>query len=218
MRKLFVATFVAIVLLASVSMASLGNSYTLNAENGRIMAPAGVGLELQTNFSKQTLDQGITPGLSAELSYGALPFLTLAGEFTRVNNDGPQVMAKAYLSQSRDGMGYTLYGGYDLNKTEIANYGVSLWSNLHFFYAFLNLESQPQQDVMLATPGANLMLGSKLRLSGEIAFKMDSYQRQDMSFGVSYALTPKIQAKVSLTRNYGPESGNVFNSGLVVGL
>ena len=217
MHKLFTVIIVALILSLSVSVVALGNSYTLKAENGRLNFPAGLGFELKTNFNEgQEVSTDSMP-ITAKLSYGIRPSVTVSGEVSRINDDERRMLLKGYYSPSTSAMGYTAYLGYDLSAAEIPMYGVSFWLNSGFLYGFINLEANQESGdtAVLVTPGVSLGIGSRIRLAGEVAYQLnEGYQEYDL--GVSYALVNQFNIKAGVQNGFEEDSEPVYTAGLAI--
>ena len=214
MKKLVTVIVLALFLVTYTATVVFGNAYTLGAENGKLLSPAGLGLDLTGTFVQKSSSLNNPSALSAQLSYGISPALTVAGEISQANGNN-QTLVKAYFGPMHKGNGYTAYLSYDLSKGEIPSYGLSLWSDSKLAFAFINLESVPQdQGSFRVTPGLNLRLGSKLRIGGEVEFKSGQGNYEAVRVGASYALTRKILAKINLENGAGSKSDRVYSVGL----
>ncbi|NLW45817.1 MAG: hypothetical protein GXY86_00530 [Firmicutes bacterium] len=219
MRKLYTVIIVAFLLSLSVSIVAFGNSYTLEAENGKLNSPAGIGFDLKTNFTRNQEVSIDSMPVNASLSYGIRPSVTISGEVSRSSEAERQMLVKAYYSPSTSAMGYTAYLGYNLTASEIPMYGVSFWLNSDLLYGFINLESnhETEDSALMVTPGVNLRLGSRLRLSGEVAYQYkEGYQ--DYGIGASYALVNKFNIKAGITDSFEEDSERIYTTGLAVEL
>lgn len=217
MRKLVTAIIGAFVLSFSLAAVALGNSYTLKAENGKLNSPAGIGFDVKTSFSK---DQGFSIDsmpVTANLSYGIRPSVTISGEVSRSCEDERRMLVKTYYSPSTSGMGYTAYLGYDLTAAEIPMYGVSFWLDSDLLYGFINLEAnnESEETALLITPGVNLRIGSRLRLAGEVVYQYDEGY-QEYGLGASFALVNKFNIKAGMVKDFEEDAGRVYTTGLAV--
>ncbi len=210
-RKTFFVTVAVVVMLITLSVAAFANPYTLGAENGKILAPAGLGFDLFANVN-QPQQTGIS--LNSELSYGISSALTLTGSFRNLNSDDRQTMVKAFFSPMHGGTGYTVYLGYDLGAGEIPVYGLSLWSDMKYLFGYVNLESNDQ--TLTVTPGVNVRFGSKLRVGGELALNLSDGSKQNLRLGTSYALSKKLNAKVSIDTGFDRDVTPVITTGLAM--
>jgi hypothetical protein len=208
--KKMITVFIALVILAGTVTTAFANPLTVSAENGRILPPSGLGLELNTTIDR---DQQSSLSVNSEISYGLFSSITIAGNISNLNNSDRQTLIKAYFSPVHDDMGYTAYLGYDPGEREISQYGLSLWTDLNLAFAFLNLESnQRHEDGQLTvTPGATLRLGSKLRLAGEMPIDPDDWNARNLRLGASYALNSKILAKAAYDTD-----AQIFTTGISV--
>lgn len=217
MRKLITAIIAAFVLSFSLSVVALGNSYTLKAENGKLNSPAGFGFDVKTSFSQDQEVSIDSMPVTANLSYGIRPSVTISGEVSRSDEDDRRMLLKAYYSPSTSGMGYTAYLGYDLTAAEIPMYGVSFWLDSDLLYGFVNLESNSElgETAWLITPGVNVRLGSRLRLAGEVVYQYDEgYQEYEL--GASFALVNKFNIKAGMVEDFEKDAGRVYTTGLAV--
>jgi hypothetical protein len=219
MRKLITAIIAAFVLSFSLSAVALGNSYTLGAENGKLNSPAGIGFDVKTSFSQDQEVSIDSMPVTANLSYGIRPSVTISGEVGRSNEDNRRMLLKAYYSPSTSGLGYTAYLGYDLTAAEIQMYGVSFWLDSDLLYGFVNLESnnELEETAWLITPGVNVRLGSRLRLAGEVVYQYDEgYQEYEL--GASFALVNKFNIKAGMVDGFEEETERIYTTGLAVEL
>lgn len=217
MRKLYTVIIAAFVLSLSVSIVAFGNSYTLEAENGKLNSPAGIGFDVKTNFIRdQEFSIGSMP-IDATLSYGIRPSVTISGEVSRTREDERQMLVKAYYSPSTSAMGYTAYLSYNLTASEIPMYGVSFWLNSDLLYGFINLEAnhETEDTALMITPGVNVRLGSRLRLAGEVAYQYNEGY-QEYGIGASYALVNKFNIKAGIAESMEEDSERIYTTGLAV--
>lgn len=217
MRKLSTVIIAAFILSFSVSVVALGNSYTLKAENGKLNSPAGIGFDVKTNFSQDQEVSLDTMPITAKLSYGIRPSVTISGEVSRINEDDRQMLLKAYYSPSTSAMGYTAYLGYDISEAEIPMYGVSFWLDSKLLYGFINLEANQEsgETAVLITPGASLGIGSRIRLAGEVSYQLnEGYQEYEI--GASYALVNKFNLKAGIRDGFEEDSELTYTTGLAM--
>lgn len=215
MRKLFTVIIAVFILSFSVSVIALGNSYALEAENGRLNSPAGIGLDLKTSFAQDQDVSFDSLPVNAKLSYGIRPSVTISGEVSRLNEDDREMLLKAYYSPSTSGMGYTAYLGYNLTESEIPMYGVSFWVNSKLLYGFVNLEANQEsgETAVLITPGASLGIGSRIKLAGEVSYQLnEGYQEYEI--GASYALVNKFNLKAGMRDSFEEDAERVYTTGL----
>lgn len=219
MRKLVTAIIGAFVLAFSLSAVALGNSYTLKAENGKLNSPAGIGFDVKTSFSRDQEVSIDSMPITANLSYGIRPSVTISGEVSRSGEDEPRMLVKAYYSPSTSGMGYTAYLGYDPAAAEIPMYGVSFWLDSDLLYGFINLEAnnESEETALLITPGVNVRIGSRLRLAGEVSYQYDQGY-QDYGLGASFALVNKFNIKAGMAEAFEKNAARVYTTGLAVEL
>ncbi len=217
MRKLFTVIIAVFILTFSISVIALGNSYSLEAENGKLNSPAGIGFEVNTNFGEDQDFSFDSIPITAKISYGIRPSVTISGEVKRLDKDYRQMLVKAYYSPSTSGMGYTAYLGYDLSESEIPMYGVSFWLNSNLLYGFVNLEANQESGdtALMITPGLSLRLGSRIRLAGEVAYQLNEGY-QEFGFGASYALVNRFNLKAGLRDGFEDGSERVYTTGLTM--
>lgn len=220
MQKIILAFFAALFMLITVGTVTSANAYTLQAENGKLMPPSGLNLEADGLFN-----HGLVPNLEADVSYGAFPAITVTGQFIQdgLTNDGnSQTIVKVAFSPLHDTFGYTAYLGYDLGHAQIPMYGLTLWSDLNFLYGYINLEARADSGsepaALWLTPGANVKLGSKLRISGEVEAKPDNFSLNQLRLGVSYAFNSHLQTKVTYETNLSGTPGQEIKAGIVAGI
>jgi hypothetical protein len=221
MKKALVTMFTILFLLLFTSGIAFGNAFTLQAENGRILPPAGLGIELNGAYQS---GQNAAPLYDTQLSYGITPAITIAGEFTSVLKSGSssQTSIKALYSPTSKGNGYTLYGDYDLNQSKISLYGISLWADSRFLYTYANLEARnaiPNQLALLVlTPGVNFKIGSKLILGGEAEFNTKNWNSQELRVGAGYYLNSKVAVKFTFKTGLSNQPDRIYQTGIAVEL
>jgi hypothetical protein len=221
MKKLIMAFVTFLVLIPLTAGIAFGNAFTLGAENGIILAPAGLGLDVNGAFQS---GENPTPLYDANIGYGITPAVTIIGEFKGDFKDGyhGQKLVKALLSPNRHGSGYTIYGDFDLDQSKIADYGISLWKDSRFFYAYGNLESRsttPLKKQSLAlTPGINLKLGSRFSVGGEVEYDPSNWTSQVLRAGANYKLSRKMTAKFIYETDLTHEHNSTYLTGITLGL
>jgi len=217
MRKLFTVIIAAFVLSLSVSVIALGNSYTLEAENGKLISPAGIGFDVGSSFTRGQEFSFSSMPVTAQLSYGIRPSVTISGEVSRIDANNRRMLVKAYYSPSTSAMGYTAYLGYDLTASEIPMGGVSFWLNSNLLYGFINLEANREsgETALLITPGVNLRIGSKLRLAGEVAYQLNEGY-QELGLGASYELISKFSIKAGVRNSFEEGVERVYTTGMAM--
>ncbi|MGE5582616.1 MAG: hypothetical protein ACM3X9_08755 [Bacillota bacterium] len=224
MKRTLLAFTVTLTLLLMVTAVALGNDLTLRAENGKILAPAGLGFEISSQFNRGADVTNGSPVYGAQVSYGISPAITIVGQFQNdFQKDGfSQAIIKALFSPTREGNGYTLYAGYDLNTSKIGAYGISLWYNSKYLYAFTNLEAgnrvQTPDSSFMITPGVNLRIGSKFRIGGELELKPENWSYQEFRAGVNYYFSKKIAAKLGVETDFESRPNRMYTAGLAVEL
>ncbi len=225
MKKIFAVITVTTVFLFLISGAVFANELTLQAENGKILDPAGLGFEMKGIYTGRTANAETTsPSYQAQLSYGIAPAITLSGQFSSdfKNSDSGQIMLKALFSPNNVGNGYTIYTDYDFQNSKIADYGISLWYNAKFLYAFTNLEARTslpgRPSALVLTPGANIRLGSRLRIGGEVEIKPENWQPQELRAGVNYYFSKQIAAKFTIGNGMADQSNREYTLGLIAEL
>lgn len=221
MKKALISLVTLFILILLISGIAFGNAFTLGAENGMILAPAGLGIELNGAFQSS---QSPSPLYNAQISYGVFPAVTIAGEFSGDFKNGynGRKLLKASLSPNRKGSGYTIYTAYDLDQSKISRYGISLWNDFRFIYAYANLESRTAIDGQSAglalTPGVNLKLGSRLGIAGEAEFKPENWSGQELRVGANYKLNRKITTKFIFQTGLNDKPERTYQTGITVEL
>lgn len=220
MKKFITVLAMTLILVGSAVSAALANPMSLRAENGLVMPASGLNLDLGTDFALHNSSAtASTPSLHAQLNYGAFPGLTVAAALEAPMNatdvNDVQKVVKLYYSPIHDGRGYTLYLGYDLDKAMIPAYGLSLWADSKLLLGYVNLEARSANQgttAVMITPGANLRLGSKLRIGAEVEVEPESWKMGDIVLGASYAVYPKLQLKMGMIaggESFIPQSYNL---------
>ncbi|HBE79887.1 MAG TPA: hypothetical protein DDW65_19225 [Firmicutes bacterium] len=221
MKRLSFVLVMLLALLLSLTGVVYGNALALQAENGKILAPAGFGLDLSGAF---LTGRDPSPLYSAQLSYGVTPAITIAGVWMGNFKDGydGQKLLKALFSPNHEQNGYTIYGDYDLTQSKVACYGISLWTDYRFLYAYTNLESRntiaDQTSGLVLTPGVNVKLGSRLSLAAEAEYKTANWSGQELRVGAAYRLNRKIAAKFQFETGLADQPDRVYQTGLSVEL
>jgi hypothetical protein len=219
MKKIIFTTIAALVLLLFTAGIAFGNAFTLQAENGKILAPAGLGIELNGAYQS---GQNTSPLYDAQLSYGITPAITVSGEFTGdfKSGSGNQTLLKVLFSPTREGNGYTLYTDYDVNQSKIPFYGISLWADSKFLYTYANLEarndSQTEKTSLFLTPGVNLKIGSRIELGGEAEFNAADWNSQELRVGINYNLNSKVTGKFTFKTGLENNPERIYQTGIVV--
>jgi hypothetical protein len=224
MKKLMITTITALGLLLLMSGIALGNAFTLQAENGKILAPAGLGLELNGMYqNKNSSGQTASTLYDTQLSYGITPAITIAGEFKGDYKSGinsSPTIIKALFSPTTKGNSYTLYADYDLNHATVQLYGISLWAATKYLYTFANLEERNATEglpsSLVITPGINLKIGSKIGVGGEVEFNAEDLSGQELRVGLNYYLNPKIAAKFTFETGLANQPDRIYKTGLAV--
>lgn len=219
MKKTLIIFSLFITLLSLNTRVSFGSPLNLKAENGAILAPAGLGVELNGILhNNAAAKQNLIPTFEVEFSYGISPLITISGAFAQSRaKDAPAgTIVKACYSPTRESNGYTLYADYDLGQAKVANYGITLWSDIRFLYLYANLNAnkinQNKPNLSL-TPGANIQIGSKLKAAGELAINPADWSWQELSAAVGYRLTQKIDGKFEI-ENSLTHSERVYKTGI----
>lgn len=215
MKKFIVATLVAVSMLMTVSASAWANLYSIEAENGRILHPTGLGLDASALLSRE--DDYKLNDYRAEIGYGVFPAITVSGVFEE-RGDADRFLAKAYLSPTNGEEGYTLYAGYDLTNSEVAMYGASLWLDYKYIYAFLNIESDVHhgERQTQVTPGFNFRLTPKIRLLAEAALDAGDLSAEELRAGIQYNFASKIAGKLVVLEQFDDDAERVFQTGLSV--
>jgi hypothetical protein len=220
LKKSFITLVILLVSLLLTVGIAFGNAFTLQAENGRILAPAGLGVELSGAYLS---GENPSPLYETQISYGIASTVTLAGQFSCDFKNGynGQKEIKALFSPTRRGSSYTLYANYDLNQSQLARYGISVWSDSRFIYAFVNLESRnatpDQASGLLITPGLNFKLG-RISLNGEAEYKIADWSGQELRVGANYKLNPKITTKFIFQTDLNNNPERTYQAGVSVQL
>jgi hypothetical protein len=221
MTKTTIILMTTCILLIALSAAAFGNPYTLQAENGIIQPPTGLGFDLTSSFSRNGETTKMDPSVKASISYGAFSSITVTGEFEKsLTGDNIQgKMIKVYYSPIHEPKGYTVYVNYDLDHWEIPVYGVSLWLNTNHFLTYVNLQAltrnQPGTIPLTITPGANLNLG-RLGMGAEVAIQPSNWSFQDLWAGISYEIVKDIRAKLAYHGGMNGNSDQGYQLGLSV--
>jgi hypothetical protein len=217
MKNLSVA-ITTLLLLGLTANLAWGNAYTIKAENGRILAPAGLGVNLNSNLAASS-------GFTAQASYGIARTVTLAADWQQKNLtleaptlEGMQL--KAYFSPTRGNSGYTAYLGYNPSQQEFTNYGVSFWNNFKFLYAFANVEflqtTADRKQAIKLTPGVSLRLTQRLRVAGELTTNPFDWKGEEFGVGAGYQLYDRLTAKVGLTQMLTGQKGRTYSVGVAL--
>lgn len=214
MKKLVIATGFALCLAVFSSTAAFANIYSVNAENGKLLPPAGLGFEINTGFAPGNLS---SPQIDAELGYGISPLVTITGEFHK-DDLTREKLFKAYYSPMRRNSGYTLYLGYDPDQNDFPLYGLSLWMNNKLLFAFVNLgyERTAGQitNPLLISPGLSVRFG-KLRFGAEAELLPEGFACERIGVNASYSLVNKVNARLGIESTPGWQS-RIYKTGLVL--
>lgn len=215
MKKLIVIIFAVSIIHFAFVLPVSANALTLEAENGKILAPFKIGVDASGMVQKSN---GIFQNYQIDLSYGLSPAITVAGSFKNEGEDR-EMVAKALFSPLTKGGGYTVYGGYDFLNSRLAMYGGSMWADLKFLMAFVNYQSNiDQNDLRFAsvTPGLNLKLGSKVRISGEVELNSEDWKTKEIRVGSSYRFNPNLTGKFAVTEGRSNGEGRTYQTGLTI--
>ncbi|HBF40162.1 MAG TPA: hypothetical protein DDW50_23000 [Firmicutes bacterium] len=221
MKRFIIPFFTLLVLLQLTAGIAFGNSFTLGAENGTILSPAGLGVEVNGAFQS---GQNPSPLYDTEIGYGITPAVTIVGVFKGDFKNGfqGQKLVKALLCPNRKGSGYTLYGDFDLDQSKISSYGISLWKDTRFFYAYGNLESRSAtattNQSLAITPGIDLKLGSRLSMAGEVEYDPSNWSGQEFRVGANYLLSRKMAVKFTYENGLTHSSESTFLTGITIEL
>ena len=206
-------TLVSSLLLLGVGSTAWGNAYTIKAENGRIMTPAGLGLEVSGNPSDTTR-------FTARASYGIAKSVTVGADWFYKKDGEQQLFINASISPSRQGSGYTGYVQYYPEGEEFTKYGVTFWQELGSLYYFVNLDSQKelsaQEREIRVTPGVSLQITPRVRLAGELAVDPTEWDDQELRLGVGYKLAERLTAKVNGSQKLKGEQDRTFTASLAL--
>jgi hypothetical protein len=210
MRKILSVSVAAALMLCLIMSDAWGNSSTIRAENGRVLPPAGLGLNVSGNPVN-------IADFDAQISYGITPALTIAGGWARRNETG-DLTVKALFSPVGDKGGYTAYGEYHPATREFTDYGITFWNDLGFVYAFINLDSgrnvTDNSWELQLTPGVNLRLTSRINLAAELAIQPDSWKLGEARAGVTYKLANRLRSKLAVSQALDADSGLVYSAGV----
>jgi hypothetical protein len=217
MKKLSIAV-TALLLLGLTANLTWGNAYTLKAENGRILAPAGLGVNLSSNFVTGS-------GMAVQAGYGIARAVTLAADWQQQNLalevpslEGLQL--KAYLSPTQGNSGYTAYLGYNPSQQKFIDYGVTFWNDFKFLYVFVNVDfpqtTADHQQALMLTPGVSLRLTRRLRVGGELAVDPFDWNEEELRVGVGYKLYDRLTAKAGVTQMLTDQKGRTYSAGVAL--
>lgn len=221
MTKITMILMMTCLLFAALTGAASGNPDTLQAENGIIQPPTGLGFDVTSSFTKNGATAQLDPSVKASVSYGAFSSITITGEFVKNfnNNNISGKMIKVYYSPIREAKGYTAYLNYDLDNWEIPVYGISLWLNTNHFLTYVNLQAltrnQPGTIPLTITPGANLKLG-RLGMGAEVVIQPSNWSFQDMRAGIRYEIVKDIYAKLAYQTGISHSLNQGYQFGLSV--
>lgn len=212
MRKVISISVAAGLMLCLTANVVWGNSSAIRAENGRVLPPAGLGVNVNGNPANLA-------NCDAQLSYGITPALTIAGDWTRRDQTG-DLAVKALFSPVGDKGGYTAYGEYRLATKEFTDYGITFWNDLGFIYAFVNLDSSrtaaDKSWELQLTPGANLRLTSRIKLAAELAVQPGTWKLGEARAGVIYKLADRFSSKFMVSQDLRADSGLTYSAGVSV--
>jgi hypothetical protein len=202
MIKIIQVVTLSMVLIMLASSMAFGSPETIQADNGLILPPTGLEFSFSGKVIETSGSTALSPEIKASVSYGAFPSVTVTGEIAKsLNGDISRKLVKLYFSPVHDQKGYTIYLNYDLDKAAIPVYGVSLWFNSNLMLTFINIQNQTGVQAgatpITVTPGVSFRLG-KLGIGGETVFNPSNWSIQTWRAGVTYAVFPKVYAKLSL--------------------
>ncbi|HOJ78211.1 MAG TPA: hypothetical protein PLZ08_09140 [Bacillota bacterium] len=224
MKKLIAVASVAILLVMMTGGLTFANALTLQAENGQLLKPAGlevnaVGLASLENV-KNVKNINDLDNYQLQVSYGISRLITVTGSIEK-DQGYQRLMGRAFYSPSSDALGYTIYGGYDLTNFQLAEYGVSLWADWRMFRAFVNLESDLDQDnnrFYRVSPGANVRVTSNIGIAAELAMNPEDWSLESVSAGVNYRFNKNLSAKFYVVEQLDDQKDRLYNTGLSVQL
>jgi hypothetical protein len=216
-KKLSIAVTTCLLLGLTANLA-WGNAYTLKAENGRLLAPAGLGVNVSSDLVAGS-------GFTARASYGIARTVTLAATWRQPNltwtmPDLENLRLKAYFSPTRGNSGYTAYLGYHPYQQAVTDYGISFWKNFRSFYTFVNFDfpevNFDNHQGMRLTPGISLRLSQRVRVAAEM--ETDPFQRKAevISLGAAYNLYDRLTAKAGVTQNLAGGKGRTYSAGVAL--
>lgn len=224
MKKLIAVASVAILLVMTAGSLVFANSLTLQAENGQLLKPAGLGIDAVGLASLENVKniKGIDDldNYQLQVSYGVSRLITIAGGIEK-EQGYQRIMGRAFYSPSSENLGYTVYGGYDLTNYQLAEYGVSLWADWRMIRAFVNLESDLDQDnnrFYRVSPGANVRVTSNIGIAAELAMNPEDWSLESITAGVNYRFNKNFSAKFYLLEQLGDQKDRIYNTGLSIQL
>jgi hypothetical protein len=217
MKKLSVA-ITTLLLLGLTANLAWGNAFTLKAENGRILAPAGLGINLNSDLVAGS-------GMAAQASYGIARTVTLAADWQQKNLtletptlEGLQL--RAYFSPTRGNSGYTAYLGYNPSEQEFTDYGVSFWNNFKFIYTFVNVDflqtAADRKQAIRLTPGVSFRLTQRLRVGAELATDPFDWKGEELRVGLGYKLFDRLTGKAGVTQTLTGQKDRTYSVGVAL--
>lgn len=211
--KRSLVTLVTSLFLLGAGSAAWGNAYTIKAENGRIMTPAGFGLEVSGNPADTTR-------FNARASYGIAKAVTVGADWFYKKEGEQQLFLNASINPSRQGSGYTGYVQYYPEGEEFTQYGITFWQEFGSLYYFVNLDSQKelsaQERKIRVTPGVSLQITPRVRLAGELAVDPTAWHDQELRLGLGYKLADRLTAKVNASQMLKGEKDLTFTASLAL--
>jgi hypothetical protein len=218
MMKNLSITMITLLMLGLSVGSARANAYTLKAENGRILAPAGLGVNLNSELVTGS-------ALTARASYGIARTVTLEAAWRQKDlalkaPSWDELQLKAYFSPTRGNSGYTAYLGYNPSRQEFIDYGVTFWNNFRWLYSFINLDfsqtSASNQQLIRVTPGVSLQLTSRARLSAELETDPFDWKAEELRVGAGYKLYNRLTAKAVASQNLTAAKNRTYSLGLAL--
>lgn len=211
MMKKILLTLLATVLLLGMTMnVALGNNYSLKAENGRILGPAGLGFNFTGNLAQLN-------NFRAQATYGIAKYATIGADWRQQDNS-QQLYLKAIVSPSRAKNGYTAYAEYYPVGRQLTDCGVSFWNDFGWLYAFVNLDSAQEvgdkERNTFLTPGVSVGITPRVRLGTELALDPFHWKAEEIRLGVSYKLANRLVSKTTITQQLDGDKGLTYSAGV----
>lgn len=212
MKKFLLTLFTTILFFGITTNAAWGNIYSLKAENGRILGPAGFGFNFSGNPAQLS-------NFRAQASYGIAKYATIGADW-RQTSDSQQLFLKASISPYREKGGYTAYAEYYPVGQQLTDCGISFWKDFGWLYAFINLDSF--QEVghngreTLLTPGVSVGITPKVRLATELAFDPVGWKAKEVRAGLGYKLANRLVSKTTIAQRLDGQKGLTYTTGIAL--
>ncbi|HEY8463708.1 MAG TPA: hypothetical protein VIM29_06785 [Bacillota bacterium] len=211
-----------LILVMTVFLCGLGasvaraNASALEAENGQILSPAGLGLQVSGNPADLTK-------FKAQAAYGIAKSITVGADWYYQKDQSQELYFNASFSPYRDsGSGYTAYLEYYPVEEEFTGLGITFWNDFNgLLYTYLNLDSSKaplaEERETRVTPGVSLQLTPRVRVAAELAINPANWNEgQELRVGVGYRLASQLTAKTNLTQLLSGEKDRTFTAGLAL--